>query len=216
MNGSEHRRGRDSVAQVLGHVARRDVARVAEVAVLLLGRERAGGQPVEQRLPARADHRKLRVVDVRVDEAGADQGVGVARDGRAGGKPRGDFLRRAAIDDAPVRNRDDRVGLVMACAGAFGERIAAKRVEPAADRVHLSCHPHRHRRASSALLACGADVRRIGGAGVAAKRVDVEAAATGEARETVSASQRQRAATSTKIRSTQCSWKPAWQRYDTR
>jgi len=133
VHGAEHARGRDPVAQVLAQVGARDRSRVVGICESLFRGERVAGKPVEQRLAAGADDRQLRIVDVGVDEARGDQGVGVMRDRRARRQARKDIAGRSAIDDASAFHGDDRVRLVAAGRrDSIDKRIAAERDKPGA------------------------------------------------------------------------------------
>ena len=134
MDRAENGRRRDAVAQILVEIARGNRSRVVDVGVARFRRKRARGEPFQQRLAAGADDRQLRIVHVRVDEAAADQRITVVRDRRIRRKARRDLVSRAAIDDAAVRHRDDRIALVAPHgARVGGERIAGKGKECAAN-----------------------------------------------------------------------------------
>ncbi len=90
-----------------------DAARVRVIGELALGGERVVVEPVDQPLAAGADDLGLRIMDVRVDEAGNDQRIAIGRDRQSRGHLRGQRAMVAERDDATLVDHDQRVGLVM-------------------------------------------------------------------------------------------------------
>jgi len=113
MNRAVNRRGGHAVAEALREKDSRDFARMPAVAKALLGDEGISLEPVEELRSAGADDRRLREVDVAVDESRRDQRIlAEVLDARAARKPRADLSRRADLGDPAVGDDDDRVGLV--------------------------------------------------------------------------------------------------------
>ena len=77
----EDHRGRRAVAQKLVEEERRDLARVRRIREAAFRRERVEVEPFEKLLAVRRDDVRLRVMDVRVDEARQDQPAPVVDDG---------------------------------------------------------------------------------------------------------------------------------------
>ena len=73
---------------------------------LLFFHKRVFLQPVQQLRAVGADHPGLRVVDVRVDEAGQDQLARVIVGRGVGGRRRRDFARFARGDDQAILDPD--------------------------------------------------------------------------------------------------------------
>ena len=105
---AEHQRRRGPVGREAVHEPARDLARVAGVGEPGLLGKRAGPQPVEQLEAHRADDRHLRVVDMRVDEAGQQDGVALV-DHVGVRVSRAHARVVAAVEDAPVGERDRAV-----------------------------------------------------------------------------------------------------------
>ncbi|CAJ8478652.1 Uncharacterised protein [Burkholderia pseudomallei] len=89
-----------------------DVARMRGIGEAPLGRERVAVEPRQQARRRRGDHFGLRIVHVRVDEAGRDQLVAHLDERRAGREARGERRMGARRDDAPVLD-DQQAVLVV-------------------------------------------------------------------------------------------------------
>src|SRR5690348_13044634 len=146
-------------------------------------------------------------MNVRVDEAGAHERVRVMRHGRIAGQARQDVGCRAAIDDASAGHHHDRVALVTHRRVAGDERVAVESEQRRADRRRLGAHGYCRAVRTFAGMRSPASLRK-GLMSMPPRRV--KRAYTDRVRAP------QRDFKSMKMRSTQCSWNPAWQRYDTR
>ena len=127
VNGAVDRSRRRSGAQKLAQEAAGHIVGMIGIGEVLLGDEGVFVEPFQQAGAKRADHLHLGIVHVSVDEAGADQRVGIMRDRhvcRQCLEPRLGILdaqKLAILDD------DQRVRpIVQGVAGREDERVAAK------------------------------------------------------------------------------------------
>ena len=152
MHGAVHERAGGAAAQQFIEEELGDVGGVFRVLEAALGRERVLLEPRQQPRRRRRDHVRLRIVDVRVDEARRDDLVAQVFDRRAGRQRRRDLSVVAHGDDAAVLERDDAVGVVHRARraveiGARGivrevDQLRAYRVNGARAGLGLMCGGH--------------------------------------------------------------------------
>ena len=144
---------RDPVAQVLAQEQPGDLARVCLVGEPEFGRERVLVQPVQKLRAMAGDHRRLRIVDVGVDEACRDECVfAVVEDLGTRRQQRCDEARRSEVDDVAVGHGHDGVGFVdHRGLETVAEGIAGEGQRRTAHGRHSSCgrdhfKPRSHRK----------------------------------------------------------------------
>ena len=130
----------DSVAKIFLQEQPRDGARMCLVGELELGRESVFVQPVEKLGAVTGDHRRLRIMDVGVDEARRNERVPAVVDNLgACRQQRRDAARRPEVGDFAVGHGHDGVGLVNhRGVEAVAEGIAGEGERRAAHGRHSS------------------------------------------------------------------------------